>query len=337
MPPLPTDFVVQAGRRLDGGGLERGHPRFGHVINTDAIDGFTPEAAIRVRYVERDHLRPDGSRVALRVPEYALQLPDGGALPEDLVLMPRMAPLSQGTGLLEAIPEAAILEAAERGGSGTPAWVEVPEGRRLGRFGWQGTEATVADQVAVAFAREMGLANPLIDAIDCAPHDAACREAPGGGTLEVSPELFEAVLAFQQDEAVRRTPDAARHLAADAEGAGLFAEAGCASCHRAGWTTRDGLRIDPWTDLLLHDLGPGLADRDVHGAPLRSLWRTAPLWGMSTALEGGRPVRLLHDGRARSVEEAIAWHDGAAAGARQRFDALDAAQRQRLIDWVSAL
>lgn len=95
--------------------------------------------------------------------------------------------------------------------------------------------------------------------------------------------------------------------------------------------------IAPYTDLLLHDLGPGLADRDARGRPLRSLWRTAPLWGMSTALEGGRPVRLLHDGRARSIEEAIAWHDGDAAAARERFDALDAARRQRLLDWISAL
>nr|WP_255682007.1 di-heme oxidoredictase family protein [Luteimonas sp. BDR2-5] len=338
--PAPSDFVLQVGQRQADGGIARGHPRFGHVVNTDAVAGFVPEAAVSIRYRARPHARPDGSRITLWSPAYQVETPDGAPLPDDLVLMPRMAPSAQGVGLLEAIPDSAILAGAQPrpgGPRGEPAWIDAGNGRVLGRFGWQGTEATVASQVAVAFAREMGLTSAMIEAIDCASHDDACRNAAHGGTPEVEAELFEAVLAFQRLETVRRTPDAARRLRESRDGARLFANTGCGDCHRSGWTTHDGLRIDPYTDLLLHDLGDALADRDIHGTPLRSRWRTAPLWGISTALEGGRPIRLLHDGRARSIEEAIAWHGGAAAPARARFDALHAEERQCLIDWVSSL
>ncbi len=338
--PAPTDFVLQVGQRQGDGSILRGHPRFGQIINIDAIAGFAPEATVAIRYRAQPRFRPDGSRLLLWSPDYEVRLPDGEALPDDLVLMPRMAPSAQGVGLLEAIPESQILAAARpRRGKpgGAPAWVETAEGRALGRFGWQGTEASVASQVAVAFAREMGLTSDMIAAIDCAPRDHACRNAAQGGTPEVEAGLFDALLAFQQLETVRRTPAAAAHLRGSVDGARLFAATGCGDCHRSGFTTRTGARIDPYTDLLLHDLGDALADRDVQGRPLRSSWRTAPLWGMSTALEGGRQVRLLHDGRARSIDEAIGWHGGAAAPARARFEALDASDRQRLIDWVSAL
>ncbi len=339
--PAPTDFVIQAGRRLDDGSVARGHPRFGRVVNTDAIDGFVPEAEVSIHYQAVTRTRPDGSALTLWRPDYRLRLPDDGTVPGDLVLMPRMAPSAQGVGLLEAIPEAAILAAASNSINGQPrgmpSWAADNDVKQLGRFGWQATEADVAGQIAVAFAREMGLTNPLIDRIDCAAADSACRDAAQGGSPEVSAELFDALLAFQRWEAPRRTPAAAEHLRANHDGAQLFADAGCGHCHRSEWTTRNGLRIAPYTDLLLHDLGPELADRDVDGRPVPSRWRTAPLWGLSTAHEGGRPVRLLHDGRARSLDEAIAWHGGAANAARARYEALSAADRQRLLDWLASL
>lgn len=336
--PAPSDLVMQVGQWL-GDRTRRGHPRFGHVVNTDAVSGFTPEASVSITYTALVHARPDGTQVTLWEPQYTLALPDGAPLPPDLVLMPRLASPVQGVGLLEAVSDQDILAGAEpRTGrpTGRPAWVALADRRALGRFGWQATEATVAAQTATAFAREMGLTTSLVHSIDCGAHDTACQQAPHAGTPEVDDALLDALVAFQRLEAVRRTPRAAGVTHDLARGEALFARTGCADCHRNGWTTRDGYRIDPGTDLLLHDMGPALADRDLQGRPLPSHWRTAPLWGMSTALEGGRPVRLLHDGRARSLEEAIAWHAGAAAPARARFDALDATQRRLLIDWVAA-
>ncbi len=338
--PAPSDFVMQVGRLRADGTVERGHPRFGHVANSDAIEGFLPEARVTIRYQTVERPRADGSRLTLWRPQYSIETPDGRPLPADLVLMPRASAQAQGAGLLDAIPEQAILTGARpRPGKpqGRPAWIGEGDGRRLGRFGWQATEPSLAHQIAVAFAREMGLGNALIGAIDCAPHDQACLDAGSTVEPEVDPELFAAVLTFQQLESVRRTPEAAARLRGARDGARLFARTGCADCHTPSMPARGAGRIAPYTDLLLHDLGPELADRNLAGDPVPSLWRTAPLWGLSTAHEGGRPVRLLHDGRARSVEEAIGWHGGSAAPARARFDALDAAQRQRLLDWVSAL
>lgn len=337
--PLPPDMVVQVGQRATDGSVVPGHPQFGQVANTAAIEGFSPEARIEVHYRQRTYTRADGSRVLLHMPVYRLHGSEGFA-PEDLVLMPRVPPAVLGSGLLERIPVAAIAEAAAHAPAavrGRIAWRETSTGRSVGRFGWQATEPSIASQTSAAFAREMGLSNPLHAAIDCAAFDHACLSAPTGGDPEVAADLFAALVAFQQDEAMRRTPAAAARLARNPGQARVFARIGCADCHRPAMPTLDGGTIAPYTDLLLHDLGRGLADRDLAGRPVPSLWRTAPLWGLSVSVESGRSLRLLHDGRARSIEEAIAWHGGVATGARMRFDALAAGERQALLDWIAAL
>lgn len=117
----------------------------------------------------------------------------------------------------------------------------------------------------------------------------------------------------------------------DSEGARLFAAAGCGVCHRQSLGA-----VAPYTDLLTHDMGKALADHRVDGRPVRSRWRTAPLWGLRHELARGETA-LMHDGRARSVEEAVLWHDGQARSARRRFEALPAAERTVLLDWVSML
>jgi len=334
--PAPGELVIQVGQWQDGQ-LERMHPRFGHIINTAAIAGFTPEADVSIHYTAITRTRADGSAQTLWQPDYQVTPADSQPLPDNLVLMPRLASHAQGVGLLEHIPESAILANTQRPPHGEPSWIETGNGRELGRFGWQGTEPSVARQIAVAFAREMGLSNPLIDRIDCAAHDDACQTAPTGGEPEVAPELFAAVVSFQQLETVRRPPDAARRLQALADVGELFEHTGCADCHRPQMPLHDGRTIAPYTDLLLHDLGPDLADRTIAGEPVPSRWRSAPLWGLSTAFEGTRQARLLHDGRARSVDEAIGWHGGNAAFARERYDRLAPEQRQRLATWVESL
>jgi len=337
--PAPVELVMQVGEFVDGQRV-RFHPRFGHIINTAALTGFTPEAEVTIHYRAVTRTRADGSEQTLWQPEYQVIPADGQPLPDTLVLMPRLASHAQGVGLLEQIPEQAIVDAARpRPGrpQGTLSWLDTPAGRQLGRFGWQATEHSVASQIAVAFAREMGLTNPMIDTIDCAPHDHACRNAPTGGTPEVAAELFDAVVLFQQLEAVRRPPDAAARLAQLADGERLFHAVGCGDCHRASMPIHDGSSIAPYTDLLLHDLGDELADRTLAGTAVPGRWRTAPLWGLSTAQEGARVFRLLHDGRARSVDEAIGWHGGSAAAAREGYERLPPEQRQRLAEWVSSL
>jgi CxxC motif-containing protein (DUF1111 family) len=183
--------------------------------------------------------------------------------------------------------------------------------------------------------REMGLTTPLVSTIDCGRADQACTSAESGGTPEVEQSLFTALVTFQQLHAV----PAAKIAVAGAPGERLFLQAGCADCHRPALRVDTGSRepqvIHPYTDLLLHELGSELADRDLEGSAIRSEWRTAPLWGIQASVASGQPLRLLHDGRARSVEEAVLWHDGEAQDARAHFMRLPAQQRQVLLAWIA--
>jgi CxxC motif-containing protein (DUF1111 family) len=250
-----------------------------------------------------------------------------------------MPPPVQGAGLLELVPQAELESVARAQELETPdvrgriSWIQTDHGRSIGRLGWQSTEATVADQVAAAFSREMGLTNPLIGFDDCGPWDVACRTAPTGGTPEVASDLFDAVVAFERWHAVpvAKVPDDSE------EGGQIFARTGCADCHRNTLAARPGTVIHPYTDLLLHNLGQELADRDLSGTVVPSIWRTAPLWGLHASMVSNQPLRLLHDGRARSIEEAILWHQGEAGRARDAYAHLDGPQRRLLIEWIADL
>ncbi|MBS0579473.1 MAG: c-type cytochrome [Proteobacteria bacterium] len=339
---LPADLVVQLGRMGADGTLVRGTYVYGYVLNTAAVHGYQPEGRATVLYTTQVRTLADGSKVELREPRYGVDDLSGAPLASSTVLMPRIPPGVQGVGLLElvATEELERIAAEERksgaGVHGRIAWVG-EEGQRVpGRFGWQATEPSVASQVSIAFAREMGLSNPLVAAADCGA-DRRCLEAPSGGSPEVEPALFKALVFFERLHAV----PAERPVQDSDAGARLFAAAGCADCHRdtlhAHAPGRAALPIHPYTDLLVHEMGEGLADRDLSGKPAREAWRTAPLWGLNVAYASGQPVRLLHDGRARSVEEAILWHDAEARSSRERFSALDAAQRRALVAWIESL
>ena len=338
----PSDLVIQLGRLLPDGSVQRGTDEYGYVLNTAAIRGFTPEARVSIRYQEQVRSLSDGSQVKLRAPHYIVADLSGPALPASTVLMPRLPPPVQGSGLLELVPlselerSAAAQHRGRAGIGGHVSWLGSGRNAVIGRFGWQGSEPTVAGQIGNAFAREMGLTNPLVDHIDCGVQDAACQGAPTGGSREVAPELFDAVVAFQRLHAVpvQQLPDTS------AAGARLFAQVGCGDCHRSTLRVETGAAraaIHPYTDLLLHDMGEGLADSDISGNKARDEWRTAPLWGMHAPYASDPAPRLLHDGRARSIDEAILWHDGEGRAARDRFARLSAEERRTLVSWIEQL
>lgn len=320
----------------------RGNVDYGFVLNVTATSGFRPEARISIAYQTRRVALGDGTAVELREPQYRVDKLDGSPLSPDTVLMPRMPPAVQGDGLLEMVPVAELerVARAEAAGAdgvhGQVAWITTnTAGPVVGRFGWQASEPTVASQVAVAFAREMGLTNPLESRDDCAPSNSACKTALSGGSPEVEAELFDAVVNFQRWHAVPVTkePDL------KAIGAQLFESTGCARCHQTTLAidrnTGGNAIIHPFTDLLLHDLGQGLADRTIAGAVAPSRWRTAPLWGMHVVTT--QPQRFLHDGRARSIDEAVLWHDGEGGTARDRYAKLSGEERRVLAEWINTL
>lgn len=331
----PIGLVVQLGSMRSQHDV--GDPVYGHALNTSAIDGFAPEARVRMRYVERSGRYPDGKAWMLRLPQIEIAALAYGPLARDTLIKPRLASALFGAGLLQAVPDAAIVDIAKRqdGVKGQVAWREINGTHRMGRFGWQSDAVSIEDQTARAFSREMGLASTPIPHDDCTPAQRECRQAADGGKPEVSDEFLAALVSFQQWLAVPKTS------AMQAEdGAALFAATGCVACHRPQLpveTSAGAGTIAPYTDLLLHDLGDGLADHTVDGKSVSSRWRTAPLWGLNHVLRSGGAFALLHDGRARSIEEAVLWHDGEAAAARRRFEKLDEPQRKRLSSWVEGL
>ena len=219
--PAPIDLVVQVGLRQPDGGVSRGTERFGYILNTSALAGMQPEAAVSIRYKEVTRTYADGARINLRSPTYVVTLPDGGALPTGLVLKPRMPQSAQGVGLLERVSSLEILKLASPEGGvplsvrGRASMIRLGEVSELGRFGWQATEPTVASQIAAAFSREMGLTTPANDHIDCGQAVSVCASKPNGGTPEVDLELYRAVVLFEQMHAVPSTvtpeTDARRH------------------------------------------------------------------------------------------------------------------------------
>jgi CxxC motif-containing protein (DUF1111 family) len=211
-----------------------------------------------------------------------------------------------------------------------------------GRFGWQATALSVEDQTARAFAREMGLTSSDKQNDDCTQAETACLHAPSNGSPELSADIFSAVLSFQRYLAVPASPTP--HPIPDRD-ANTFVDLGCGACHQprlpVTMTDADGKEVSaviaPYTDLRIHDLGSRLADETVAGKKISSKWRTAPLWGLGYRMSLEHFPTFLHDGRARSAEEAILWHDGEGANARARFEQLPAPQRKAFLHWLETL
>lgn len=312
---VPASFVVQLSRPGRKGAPAEGDPVYGRTLNTSAIDGLVREGRVFVRYETRHGAFADGSPWKLRVPHYEVREPGYGALATDTLLMPRVPPAIFGVGLLEAVTARTD----------------------TGRFGWQGGATSVRDQTTKAAAREMGLTSTDVPHDDCTAQEVECRQA-ATAPAEFDSRLLNALVEFEQRIAVPLVP---RDEVIEQQGAELFARIGCAGCHsptlpidgRAIGSPAATL-IHPYSDLRLHDLGAPLADRDVAGRPVVSRWRTAPLWAIGYRARPTSTLTFLHDGRARSVEEAIMWHDGEAHEARVRYAGLSAPERALLDRWV---
>ena len=288
-----------------------------------AILGHNAEGRMSVTYREIPVELSGGETVSLRKPTYAVSELGFGPMHQEVMLSPRVAPQMIGLGLLEAIPEQQILANADPededgdGISGKPnrVWSRALERLALGRFGWKAGNATIPDQSAGAFAGDMGLSNPLFPAGagECTARQAACQAAPTGNSpqyqnLEVPQEVLDSVVFYSRNLAVpqRRDVDDPAVLA----GKRIFYETGCIACHRpkfitqrdpSGMPEQSRQLIWPYTDLLLHDLGEGLADNRPEGHANGREWRTAPLWGIGLTETVNGHTNFLHDGRARKL------------------------------------
>jgi CxxC motif-containing protein (DUF1111 family) len=246
----------------------------------------------------------------------------------------RFASSLRGLGLLEIVPREvleALADPADHDADGISGRLALLPDGQLGRFGWKAAVPTLEAQLQLALTLDLGLGNPLFPDPwgDCTPAQTACREwalatADPATPLEVDATMTRLLLTY-----LRQLPPPAPLPRAE-EGEALLTELGCAACHVPSLASSLG-EIKAYTDLLLHDLGQGLDDGLAEGVAESNEWRTAPLWAL--APEGP----FLHDGRARTLDEAVAWHGGEAEASRRAYQALDARRKAVLSAYLLGL
>lgn len=326
-------------------------PHYGDQLNHRAILGVKAEGDVRVRYKEVSGSYADGTSYTLTKPIYTFENLAFGPMPENVLISPRVAPQLIGLGLLEAISEIDILARADiddrdhDGISGKPNWVwdRAAKSQRLGRFGWKSNQPSLAQQNAGAFLGDMGITSRYFPEQNCAPIAKDCLRAPHAKGVEISDEDMEHMTTYTRLLAVpaARDPDDLQVL----QGQLLFRQAQCVACHIDTIKTGDlpefpelsRQDIHPFTDLLLHDMGPELADGRPDFGANGNEWRTPPLWGVGLFSETNGHTRYLHDGRARNLEEAILWHGGEAEKSRHDFTHMKLNERQALIRFLETL
>ncbi|WFP63045.1 di-heme oxidoredictase family protein [Mesorhizobium sp. WSM4904] len=327
---------------------------YGSQLQDLAVPGLKGEGRMRVDYSEQKVTLGDGTVVSLRKPSYSVEDLSYGPLDPRTTLSPRLTPPMIGLGLIEQIAPADILAHADpddRDGDGISGRPNIVRDElTIGRFGWKAQAASIRQQAADAFAGDIGISTPDVPKHwgDCTEAQKDCLALPNGvqqrlGSAEAPPPVMDLVTFYSQNLAVpaRRDLDKPEVLA----GKRQFYEMGCISCHTPKFVTMRGTPnkaqafqlIWPYSDFLLHDMGEGLADGQHVGEASGSEWRTPPLWGIGlTATVNGNSF-YLHDGRARTLEEAILWHGGEGRKARDRFAGAAAADRDALIKFLESL
>lgn len=336
-------------------------PVYGDQFSNSAVNDVLPEGQVSLRYDTVKGRFADGTPYSLLKPRYGFSKLNYGSMAKGVMTSPRIAPQMAGVGLLEAIPESEILrnvrdQAAAGGavrGMANQVWDEPSQQLRTGRFGWKANVASLAHQTGAAFQGDIGITSSLFPQETCTPSQKDCLAAPRGANgvaPEIDDKTFSDVVFYQAALA-----PAARRNARDAQvlqGQTLFAQAQCVACHRPSYVTGtngagvfpritskglQGQTIWPYTDLLLHDMGPGLADGRPDFLASGQQWRTPPLWGIGLLPDVNGHNRLLHDGRARGALEAVLWHDGEARDSKNAVLKMNAGERAALVKFLESL
>ncbi len=317
-------------------------------------EGVPPEAEVRITWTPHAFVYPDGTTLQLREPKLDLAGLGYGPLHPDTRATLRHTPSLAGIGLLALIDQGDLGRRADpddQDGDGisgrvNQVWDPQTETMRPGRFGLKANQPSVRVQVAAALSADMGLTTSVFPTQPCTASQPRCESTPSGNDadgFEVSDRLLSSMVFFIMSLGVpqRRRCDDATVL----RGQALFDSAGCDGCHTPRYRTAvdpeyphlSGQDIWPYTDLLLHDMGPRLDDGRGDFAASGREWRTPPLWGVGLARSMHARVGFLHDGRARTIEEAIVWHDGEARESRTRFAELGERDRRALVSFVRSL
>jgi CxxC motif-containing protein (DUF1111 family) len=331
-------------------GAPRPDPNYGDQLQEEGILGRVPaEGRALITWSEFAVALPDGEVVRMRRPSLQLRDLAFGPLAANIMQSVRVAPALVGVGLIDSIPEDAILAQEQRqhalqlSGHANRVWDLVREREAIGRFGRKANQPHLLQQVVSAYHADLGVTSRWFPDENCTTVQTQCRAEPPGGHPELPPPFLDPVLFYLRTLAAP-APRAADDATAR-RGERLFRSAGCADCHVPQWHTGRSAEpatladrvISPYTDLLVHDMGEDLADGrpDFRAGPRE--WRTAPLWGLGLSESVNGNSGLLHDGRARDAEEAILWHGGEAERSREQFMRMPRADRAALVEFLRSL
>lgn len=326
-------------------------PTYGGQLQDFALAEAQPEGQINISYQDVAVTFDDGTQVLLRKPSLTISDLAYGEMHPDTQMSARVAPPMIGLGLLESISEETILDWADpkdRDGDGISGKANqvldvLTDELTLGRFGWKAGQPNLMQQNAAAFNGDLGLTSTLFPIENCTQNQTICSELPNGGEFEVSDEILAFVEFYSQHLAVPSRRNSKDPLVQ--QGEVLFSQANCQACHKTTVKTvqREGLpalsnqTIHPYTDLLLHDMGEGLADHRPEYLATGREWRTTPLWGLGYTKEVNGHTMLLHDGRARNIMEAVLWHGGEAQASRDVVLSFNQQQRDALVAFLESL
>ncbi|WP_419212049.1 di-heme oxidoredictase family protein [Maribacter sp. X9] len=335
---------------VDEHGAAYSEATYGHQLQDASVLGQKTEGQFIITYETSNETLADGTQVVLKKPIYSIVNLEYGPLAPEILVSPRVANQIIGLGLLEAVPESTILGFADvddvdnNGISGKPNYVYELESdsQKLGRFGWKANQPSIKQQVAGAFSGDMGITSYLFPNENCPP-GVDCDVIPNGGSPEITNANFDKVVLYSQSLAVpaRRNYSDENVL----NGKEIFNRIQCNLCHIPKMQTGNtyyinGFRnqvIRPFTDLLLHDMGEGLSDNAPDYLAEGTEWRTPPLWGIGLINTVNGHTKLLHDGRADNITEAILWHGGEALQAKEDFKALGTDEREDLLAFINSL
>ncbi|MGB1042378.1 MAG: di-heme oxidoredictase family protein [Tenacibaculum sp.] len=330
-----------------------GHPTYGGQLQTASNLGINKEAEIQVTFTYIDGTYADGTTYQLRKPNYSIINENYGAL-TGVQTSPRVGQQVIGLGFIDALTEESILTNADPndtdndGISGKANYVwNVKENKlTIGKFGWKANQPTLDQQIAGAFNGDMGLTTSIFPDENC-PDGVDCSKLFNGNNpgdnVEVPDTQFSKISLYMAAISVPKRRNFKEQNVLN--GKQIFRDLKCVSCHVDNFTTGtntilpqiNNIVIKPFSDFLLHDMGDELADNRGDFLANGKEWRTQPLWGLGLIETVNKHTFLLHDGRARNIEEAILWHGGEAQASKEAFTKLTKTKRDELLAYLNSL
>jgi CxxC motif-containing protein (DUF1111 family) len=330
---LVTRLSIQSDKKTKSGFMPE--PTYGGQLSINAIHGVKYEGKPTRTYTHKTIILEGGEKVILNKPICSIMDLQYGPLSKKVIISQRVPPPLIGLGLLQQLKDEQILaneDIDDKIKDGISGKANRVLNNKLGRYNWKANAPTVKYQVAAAMHNDMGLTTPIFPNENCTKVQKECLDSPKGrDEYDIPMKRLDAITFYLKHLKTPKTKE-------NKSGLKIFKQLSCASCHIPTFKLDDGKIIHPFSDLLLHDMGKDLADGRVEFQATGSEFKTPPLWGISIYKNILKDrVNFLHDGRAKTLQEAILWHSGEAENSKNNFIKLAPNKRKILIDFLERL